>query len=256
MNCDGIKELLSEGRPLTGAAEHHVASCVGCREMLEALTTLEAPLDQQQIHRFQQLVAKSLKPVRPLPSDRKLIWTFLGLFTAFSLVAAIPFGYYGFRVLSPYQRTFYYGILLLLAILFAVATAHEMIPGSKRRINSSWLILAAACILPLLVFALFPDFEVDRFAALGIPCLRLGLVCALLSGSLLWLVSRKGFFLSPVAGVATVGLFAGLAGVAVLALHCPIHNWPHIVAWHLGAMALGGVGGTIFGTIQKRRTAN
>jgi hypothetical protein len=45
----------------------------------------------------------------------------------------------------------------------------------------------------------------------------------------------------------TGGAFAGLTGVGVLALCCPILNTPHILVWHLGvvlvAMFAGGIAG-------------
>ena len=107
MNCDGIKELLSAGRPLTGSAQQHLASCAGCRAMVEALTLTEAHLDRERINQFQELITASLRPVRPLPSDTTLVWNLLALFTAFSLLAAIPVGYKEFHVLNAYQRFVY-----------------------------------------------------------------------------------------------------------------------------------------------------
>jgi hypothetical protein len=251
MNCNGIKELLSEGRPLTGSAQHHLASCAGCRAMVEALTLPEAHLDRERIDQIQELITASLKPVRPLPSDRRLIWNLLAFFVAFSLIAAIPVGYNGFHVLNAYQRFAYYAVILLCATWFSITTVQEMIPGSKRKANPPWTMVAATLSLALLVSVLFHNFDLDRFVPLGIPCLRLGSICALVSGALSWFTLRKAFFASPVAASATVGFFAGLAGVAVLALHCPIQNSAHIIVWHLGAMVLGGLGGAVVGTLQR-----
>src|SRR5260370_37987322 len=104
MNCEHIRELLSEGRPLTGSANDHVASCAGCRAMMETLSLPETQLDRKRVDQIQRLITTSLKPVRPLPSERILIVVFLTLFTAVSLLATIPVGYIGFRVLSVRQR--------------------------------------------------------------------------------------------------------------------------------------------------------
>jgi hypothetical protein len=251
MNCDGIKELLSEGQPLTGPAQHHLASCAGCRAMVEALIPPEAAPDPNHISQIQRLVTTSLKPVRPLPSNRRLVWTLLAIFAAFSLLAAIPVGYNGFHVLNGSQKFAYYGLILISAAWFSITTVQEMIPGSKHKIKPGWPILAATIALALLVSALFHDFDTDRFVSHGIPCLRLGCVCALLSGALFWIVVRKGLFMSPVAAGATVGFFAGLAGVAVLGLHCPIQNSAHIIVWHLGAMVIGGLGGAVIGALRR-----
>jgi hypothetical protein len=203
------------------------------------------------VDQIQRLITASLKPVQPLPSDRTLILVFLTLFTAVSLLATIPVGYIGFRVLSVQQRIAYYLAISLYAILFAVTTSQQMIPGVKRTVHPRWLIIAALLSLALVCVLLVPNFDLDRFVSLGIPCLRLGTICALLSGALFWFVLRKGFSTSPVEASTSMGFFAGLAGVAVLALHCPIENATHILVWHLGAMVLGGLGGAIVGTLRR-----
>ena len=251
MNCDGIKQLLSEGQPLTGTAQHHLASCVGCRGMVQALTPPEAEPDGKHLSQIQSLITASLKPVRPLPSNRTLVWTLLIVFTAFSLITAIPVGYKGFHVLNAYERFAYYGLILIGAAWFSIATVQEMIPGSKHKSSPGWTILATMLSLTVLVSVLFHNFNLDRFVPLGIPCLRLGSLCALVSGALSWFLLRKGFFVSPVSAIALVGFFAGLTGVAVLALHCPIQNSAHILVWHLGAMVLGGLGGAAVGTLRR-----
>src|SRR5438270_6081718 len=149
MNCERIRELLSEGRRLADSAEDHVASCAGCRAMLQTLSLNETQLDRERVDQIQRLITASLKPVRPLPSDRTLIAIFLTLFTAFSLLAAIPVGYTGFHALSIQQRLAYYLLISLYAILFAVTTSQQMIPGSKRTVHSRWLIVSALLSLAL-----------------------------------------------------------------------------------------------------------
>ncbi len=250
MNCDGIREFLSESQPLTVAAELHLASCAGCRAMLQALTPPQEEPNPKHIREIQSLITASLAPVRPLPSNRKLVCRLLVVFAAFSLLATLPVGYKGFHVLNTYQKVTYYGLLLVFAVWFSITIVQEMIPGSKRQATSRWPIMAAMIGLALLIYLLFQDFDTNRFGALGIPCLRLGCICALLSGALFWLICRKGFLTSPVTACASVGFFAGLAGVSVLALHCPIENSAHIIVWHLGAMLLAGLGGTVIGGLH------
>jgi hypothetical protein len=81
----------------------------------------------------------------------------------------------------------------------------------------------------------------------------LGLVCGALSAAPFWLLLRKGFLASPVAAGATIGSFAGFAGVAVLALHCPIENSAHILVWHLGAMMLAAMAGIVVADLGRLR---
>ena len=252
MNCEDIRECLLNQQPLTPAAKEHLLSCPGCRATVRALTFPEARPAPERIDHILKLVTTSLEPVQPLPSNWVLALIFLTLSILFSLVATIPFGYYGFHVLNVYQRVAYYGVIMLYAIWFSVATVEQMIPGSKRRTSPHWLALAALLSLAILGAALFHTFDLERFVDLGIPCLRLGSICALLSGALFWFVLREGFFTSPLAAGITAGSFAGLTGVAVLALHCPILNAPHVIVWHLGAMIVGGVGGALAGALPRR----
>ncbi|MGI8960928.1 MAG: NrsF family protein [Bryobacteraceae bacterium] len=252
MNCDGIKQRLSEGQPLTGSAEDHLASCPGCRAMLEALKPANEMPQEEHIDRIKALITASLEPVRPFPPDSTLISISVALFMAFSLVAAILVGYNGFHVLSAHQRLAYYSVITVCAILFSGATVQQMIPGSKLSVSPQWVIITALLSLILLATALFQNFDLDRFIKLGVPCLQLGSICALVSGALSCLVVRKGFSTSPMKTSTTVGFFAGLAGVAVLAFSCPIQNSAHIIVWHLGAMVLGGAGGAIIGAFWQR----
>jgi hypothetical protein len=256
MNCNGIKRYLSEARPLTGSAKDHLESCAGCRAMVEALDTANDTPNTQRVARIQGLITASLEPVRPLPPDRTLISISVALFIAFSLLAAIPVGYNGLHVLSAQQRLAYYSVITACAILFSAATVQQMIPGSKRKLRPQWVVVAVLLSLTSLAVALYQNFELTQFVELGIPCLRLGCICAAVSGALSYFIVRKGFLTSPIKTSTMMGFFAGLAGVAVLALHCPIKNSAHIIVWHLGAMVLGGVGGAAVGAFWQRIPRN
>jgi len=94
---------------------------------------------------------------------------------------------------------------------------------------------------------LFSDHSTVRFVSQGIPCLRLGVISALVSGLLGWRLLQRGYLVSPRETIVLYGFFAGLVGVAVLALHCPIRNSLHVLVWHLGAMVLAGLLGLLLG---------
>ena len=255
MNCQGIKKLLSEGQALTESARQHLESCEGCSAMLQALAPSGAQPARERIERIQELLGARREAVRPLASDGVLTGQCLAIFVAFSMLAAIPFGYNGFHVLNAYQKFAYFSVISIDAIWLALTVVREMVPGSKRKASAWWTMVAALASLALLTALLFHNFDLDRFAARGVPCLRLGSLCAIVSGGLFWFVFRKGFFTSPVEAGASIGLFAGLAGIAVLALHCSLQNSAHIIVWHLGAMLLGGSVGALAGSL-RRRTAS
>ena len=219
--------------------------------MLQAVTMPRGDPDAQRIVQIQRLIIASLKPAQYLPSDRKLTLILLTIFVMFSVVGAVPVGYNGFRVLDLQQRFAYYGLILLCGTWFSITAVQEIIPGSRHRTSALATVLGSALSLALLVSLLFQKFDLNQFVSVGIPCLRLGVVCAALSATLFWLLLRKGFFTSPVVAGATVGSFAGLAGVAVLALHCPIENSAHTLVWHLGAMVLAAIAGAVVADVQR-----
>lgn len=252
MNCQGVKKLLSEGEGLTESAGQHLENCEGCSAMLQALAPSEAQPSRERVEQIQELLERRRESVRPLPSNVVLMWQSFAMFVAFSMLVALPFGYNAFYDLNGYQKLAYFSVISIDAIWLALAVVQEMIPGSKRRANAWWAMAAALASLALLATLLFHRFDLDQFVARGVPCLRLGSLCAIVSGGLFWFVYRKGFFTSPVKAGASMGFFAGLGGVAVLALHCSQQNSAHIMVWHLGAMLLGGSVGAVAGSIRRR----
>ncbi len=219
--------------------------------MMAALRVPEELPSREQLDSITKIIGGSWKPVRPLPPDWIMISLALGIFLAFSVIAATAVGFQGFHHLTVYQRLFYYAVLLLCAFLFSVLTVGEMIPGSRKRPSSSAVIVAAFFSVALVAFALFHDFSLEDFADRGLPCLRIGSLCAAVSGVVAYFFLRKGLAHSPLELCATAGFFAGLAGVAVLALFCPFQNIPHILVWHLGAMLAGGLGGVLIGLCRQ-----
>ena len=210
---------------------------------MEALQISDEELPAGLLQSVTGSIASSLQPVRPLPSDASLISLCMALFVAFSVLVAALFGFGGFQHLTPGERTLYYSVILICAVAFSVVTVQEIIPGAQRRIAPAFVVTGSLLVLALVSVFLFPSFALGHFVRLGIPCLRLGVACAAVSGALAVPLLRKGFLSSPAKAGATIGCFAGLTGVAVLAFHCPIKDSLHIVVWHLGAMAIGGLVG-------------
>jgi hypothetical protein len=251
MSCEDIMQSLSRGQPLTGLAASHVETCVGCRAMMQALAGPNGLPDSEQVDRITRLIQSSLEPVRPLPSDLLMILIGLGAFLAFSIAAALQIGPAGFYGLTPAQRLAYYAIITACAILFSALTVREMIPGSQRRMAPGVVIALSLLSVTSVAFVLFHNFNTAHFVVQGIPCLKIGCICAAISGFGAYFLVRKGLAPSPLQLSTTVGFFAGLAGVAVLALFCPRQNTAHIIVWHLGAMLAGGLGGFLAGVCRQ-----
>jgi hypothetical protein len=221
------------------------------RAMLEALPQPGDAPDRQRLEQIRSRITSSLNPVKPLPSDRVLILIALLCFIGLSLLFAIRSGVSGLHVLSGVQQVAYYGFIAVLAVLFATATVEHMIPGSKKRVNAPALVIGSFVSLALIICLLFQEFSLNHFVEYGLPCLKLGTECGLVSGLVAFWLVRKGFFTSPVASITLLGLFAGLSGFAALAFICPVLNAPHILVWHLGPMIIGGLGGGVVGILKK-----
>lgn len=103
-------------------------------------------------------------------------------------------------------------------------------------------------------FLLFPIEESPQFWQEGWICFSVGIEFALAAAALLWFFLRRGAYLDARLAGATAGLLAGLAGTAVLSLHCPILETSHVVTWHLGALATATLAGAAIGAIGSRYT--
>jgi hypothetical protein len=247
VTCRELIHLLSEGLPLSQEANEHIRQCSNCRALSEIVGDASKNLDPQALQRVEATLLPSLRPVRPLPSDTVLIFSLFALFIGFSILAALPVGLGGLHTLSLQQKVLDYSAIALCALCLAYVVVKYMIPGSRKRFGAAAGILFTVLFLFLLTTILFPDMKTDHFVGHGIYCLRFGCLCAAGAGLLTWLVVRRGLSTSPVAAGATCGFFAGLTGVAVLALHCPVLEAPHILVWHFGAMMLAGLSGALIG---------
>ncbi len=211
-------------------------------------------LDPAAVERAKASLGPSLVPVRPLASLRTFEAVFILVFAAVAVLGAVVFRVRGFPLLSSLQRAVIFPVLLAAAAVAAIAAAREMRPAGGRRIGS--LALALGVLVPLAAFALlFPNYDPGRFVPEGVKCLTAGLACAIPAAIVISLILRRGFVLdSPAAGIAA-GTLAGLAGIAMLELHCPILKAPHIMFWHVAVVWISGIGGWLVGwTAQRSRS--
>jgi hypothetical protein len=201
--------------------------------------------------RTQERIVSSLRPVRPLAP--RWVWAggFLLVFAVVAVAGAAGLGMYGLRALSGVQQAIVFVAVAAAAIVAAVATAREMIPAGGRRIAGAAL-LAAVVGLPVIFALLFHDYGTRRFVPQGVACLRAGLSFAIPAAIALCLLARRGFVLSLTAVGLATGTLAGLAGIGVLEIHCPILNAMHIMVWHVAVVAVSGVVGWGIGALVRR----
>jgi len=211
-------------------------------------------LDSTLVERMAAAARRDLRPVRPLPGTGKLVLMLFAIFAAVAITGAIVLGFFGFKRLSPGAIAVIFPELCGLALLTAAVFAASMVPGSRRPFHPA-VLLALSCLLMDSAFLLlFPDHSVGRFVPQGLVCFRAGLVWAAPAGVLGWLVLRRGFAVHGSAAGIAAGSFAGLAGLAMLELHCPNFRLPHIAVWHIAvvpASALAGWGVYFLGSKRK-----
>lgn len=193
-----------------------------------------------------------LRAVKPIPSDGVLISLWMaGYFVLAMLLAAVS-GFAGFRARGPAQMIVEYSALLGSALLLSMECVRMMVPGSRIKIPV-WIsilfpLFAMSVVLPMV----FPDRSIDNFVQHGIPCLQLGVLCAIPGGALTAFLLRRGYVADWLQAALTASAFSGLLGVGVLAIHCPILNAAHILTWHMGAFLASMAAGAIIGLATAR----
>lgn len=203
--------------------------------------------------RLARRLTSDLKPVAPIVSPRVLS---IRLAVAFLLLAAA--GGYGLgpraiEAMSPTRLVPMLASLTAGAVLASLSLAAQTIPGSRERTPR-----ALAVLVPVWFLTAYPVlFRVEAEAAFwkaGLICLALGAGFAVVAAVVSFRLLRRGAFLWPRRAGATAGLLAGLAGLGVLTVHCPVFDLRHLLAWHLGAVLLSILAGCGAGyTVERAR---
>ena len=201
--------------------------------------------------KVQAMLASSLTPVKPIPSQSRLIFIFLAVFTA-SVVGLIAIlNKAGFHLMTGIQMGLMAAILVGGGILFSFTLAWQMVPGSKWRLPFS-LVLILSGLVPIAGIALlFPWRASGAFVSEGWPCAALELAIAIPSATVYWLIARRGaFFVSPGLGASPTALAVFLALIPVQ-FQCMFQQAPHLLVWHGGAALLLIGLGTLIGELAR-----
>jgi hypothetical protein len=91
----------------------------------------------------------------------------------------------------------------------------------------------------------FHDYRTGRFVHDGINCLTAGLIFAIPAAIASWWMLRRGFAVDRVAAGVALGALAGLAGVAMLELHCPNFRALHVMVWHTAVLLFSAAAGAL-----------
>jgi hypothetical protein len=217
-----------------------------------AASALPAP-DHASTHRIGDALVANLEPVRPLAPALALETGLLLICGVAAWVGANALGMYGIRRLSTAQTAMILTALAFLGWLSATLTVAAVTPGSRWRLSPSAMAVSAVLVLNAAFALLFHDYQMGRFAYEGWACLQAGLLCALPAAVLSALLLRRGFPVNATAAGAAGGTLAGLAGVMMLELHCPLLQAPHVLVWHTGVVPLSTLAAAFLARLAYRR---
>ncbi len=218
-----------------------------------AASQSEADLRPEIQRRVQGLLTPSLTPVKPLPSQSRLVLAFLSVFAACAAGLIAVMDKAGFHLMTGSQMGWMAATLMGGGVLFSFALAWRMVPGSRPAFPLS-PVLALSGIGVIGGMALFfPWRASNAFVSEGWPCAAMELTIAVPTTFIFWLLARRG------ALFASAGLGAVLTGLAVflaltpLQFQCMFQQAPHLLVWHAGTAAMVIGLGALIGEIRRHR---
>jgi hypothetical protein len=171
---------------------------------------------------------------------------------AVAFVGAVRLGFYGFAKMDWVDRALVFPVLAVVALVAGAEFVHEMIPGSRRWISPGMLLGFGSMVLVAVFALLFRDYQTDHFFSAGLICLGLGCADAVPAALLGWLVLRRGFAVNPVTAGFIAGICGGVAGIAMLELHCPNFQAAHILVWHTAVLPCAAAAGALAPWLMRR----
>jgi len=207
----------------------------------------EVPSEIQQ--KISRMLAPSLTPVKPLPSQPMLVWEFIAVFVACTVGLILILDKAGFHLMTGLQMAVMAAILFSGGVLFSIALATGMVPGARHRFPSVVLPLSGLGVITAMAL-LFPWHTSSAFFSDGWPCTFLEILIAIPVAVIFWLLARRGaLFASPRLGAVLTSLAVFLA-LTPLQFQCMFQQAPHLLVWHSGAallfIALGAWIGHVF----------
>lgn len=217
---------------------------------------LAAPSSDRQVRpELAQAIAermgRDLSPVRPLRPTGFYVAGFALIFLAPIAAGLGMLRASGIARMSPAMIAIAFGGLAICGGLLALSLAAEMSPGSRRLAPPVALTGGILFALAAMFWALFPYQPETSFWLNGAKCLLLGIAFAVPAVAVAWGLLRRGAVLSPAVSGAAAGLLGGLAGMAVLEIHCPDLNVAHILMAHWGMALACTAAGWLAGALSR-----
>jgi hypothetical protein len=214
-------------------------------DILKRAGEASSNVDPALLDRISSGIGSELQPVRPMPSVWVLLSALLLLCGMVGVAGAVIQGTYGLHKMDGQEAALIFSVLGIFAVLSAAVSIAEAIPGSRRIISPSWLVVIGCAALVAVFASLFHDYQTERFIAQGIPCLKAGLGYAIPAALGVWWILRRGFPVNAAASGLARGVLGGLAGVIMLELHCANFEAPHVIVWHTLVIPISGAIGAM-----------
>jgi hypothetical protein len=194
-----------------------------------------------------------MRPVHPLASASIYFAAFAGIFVAICVGSWLAIPVRGWEALSDLQRALVFAPLIAIAALLAFSLARQMTPAAGY--SRSAAMFAASLFLWLLVFMLlvFRPMPEVAFVHGAEACFRLGMLFAVPAAIMVAWVFSRGAALHPRLAVTTAGALAGLTGLAVLEIHCPLLNLYHVFMSHISVTVVYAFLGYSFFSFTKEK---
>jgi hypothetical protein len=224
-------------------------------ELVARAGAASRPPDPALLDSIANSIKGSTRPVRPLPPLWLMTAATMMVCVGIAVAGAAVFGFYGFEKLGFSERMLIFCVLGALIWLAAQEFVRQMVPGSRLRVTPGTLLQIGVAVLIGIFALLFHDYHTAQFVSAGVVCLSVGVAHAVPTGLLAWLVLRRGFAVNGVSAGLAAGTLGGLAGVAMLELHCLNFEALHIIVWHTAVIPVSGLVGVLIGWVLSLRAA-
>lgn len=201
---------------------------------------------------IERKLADGLRPVKPLRPAAFFVALWSVIFATVVAAGVLRLEPLALPEMGLAMSALVLGVLAASAAALMLSLALQMRPGSRFRVAPGVLPAVVAVAVTLLFLVIFPIYPLDDFWPDVRVCFTIGIATGAVTGILMWFGLRRGAFGSPAVAGVTAGLLAGLAGTTLLAIHCPILEFRHVVLAHVGAAVAAASAGMAIAAAARR----
>ena len=210
-------------------------------------------VDPSLVDHIARSIGSSAAPVKPLLPSWMLAGALILICGALATAGASILGFHGIVKMNAIEIGLIFSVLAGLIWLCAVLCVAEHVPGSRRPVSPTLMVVGGCLALTAVFAALFHNYSVHRFLPRGVACLIAGLAQAIPVSLATWWLLSRGFALNPLTAGLIKGTLAGFAGVAMLELHCGNFEAPHVMIWHTAVIPISGAFGAFVAWTTRNR---